>query len=91
MQLADAAMLDSLNRAIEAGELKNHQGEPVQKPVEEALVREDGKCVYLVDDGIPNMLIDERVDLYARVARRPRRSGSPPCERGPPRGSAQRA
>ncbi|MHC4938126.1 MAG: Trm112 family protein [Planctomycetota bacterium] len=63
VQLADAAMLDSLNSRIKAGELKNHQGEPVQKPVEEALVREDGKCVYLVDDGIPNMLIDERVDL----------------------------
>ena len=42
---------------------KNHQGEAISKPIEEGLVREDGKCLYLVDDGIPNMLIDERVDL----------------------------
>ena len=25
--------------------------------------REDGKCLYLIEDGIPNMLIDERIDL----------------------------
>ena len=63
VKLADAALLASLNEKIKANALKNHQGEPVAKPVDEALVREDGKCVYLVDDGIPNMLIDERVDL----------------------------
>ena len=61
--LADTAMLEGINNKITANALKNHQGELVTKTVEEALVREDGKCVYLVDDGIPNMLIDERVDL----------------------------
>jgi uncharacterized protein YbaR (Trm112 family) len=35
----------------------------VSKSVEEALVREDGKCLYVIEDGIPNMLIDERIDL----------------------------
>ena len=63
VKLADEETLASLNGRIKASELKNHQGELVSKPVEEALLREDGKCVYLVDDGIPNMLIDERVDL----------------------------
>lgn len=63
LKLADEETLAGLNGKIKASALKNHQGELVSKPVEEALVREDGKCVYLIDDGIPNMLIDERVDL----------------------------
>jgi len=63
VKLADEEMLASLNGRIRANALKNHQGQLVSRTVEEALVREDGKAVYLVDDGIPNMLIDERVDL----------------------------
>ncbi|MHC4449726.1 MAG: Trm112 family protein [Planctomycetota bacterium] len=63
LKLADEETLADLNGKIKASALKNHQGELVSKPVEEALVREDGKCAYLIDDGIPNMLIDERVDL----------------------------
>ena len=60
---ADNTLLESVNARIKAGALKNHQGEAISKPIEEGLVREDGKCLYLVEDGIPNMLIDERVDL----------------------------
>lgn len=60
---ADTTLLESVNARIKAGALKNHQGDAISKPIDEALVREDGKCLYLVDDGIPNMLIDERVDL----------------------------
>ena len=61
--LADSDLLGRLNSGIQAGALKTRHGESVAGPIDEALVREDGKCVYLVDDGIPNMLIDERVDL----------------------------
>jgi uncharacterized protein YbaR (Trm112 family) len=60
---APPELLQSLNERIKAGALRNRQGEPLRKPVEEALVREDGKCLYLVEEGIPNMLIDERIDL----------------------------
>lgn len=60
---ADNTLLESVNARIKAGSLKNHQGEAISKPIDEGLVREDGKCLYLVEDGIPNMLIDERVDL----------------------------
>ena len=63
VKLADADMLASLNNRIKAGALKNKQGGLVSGTIEEALVREDGKCAYLVEDGIPNMLIDERVEL----------------------------
>lgn len=60
---AAAEILKSLNERIRAGGLKNRQGDAVTKPIEEALVREDGRCLYIVDEGIPNMLIDERIDL----------------------------
>jgi uncharacterized protein YbaR (Trm112 family) len=63
VRMADAALLGRLNERIRAGVLRNRQGDLLTKPIEEALVREDGKCVYVIEDGIPNMLIDERIEL----------------------------
>jgi len=60
---ADEATLASLNAGVKAGTLKNRQGELVTKSITAALIREDKKCAYLVEDDIPNMLIDERIDL----------------------------
>jgi uncharacterized protein YbaR (Trm112 family) len=60
---ANPELLATLNTRIKGGGVKNHQGDTVGKAVEEGLVREDGKCLYLIEDGIPNMLIDERIDL----------------------------
>jgi uncharacterized protein YbaR (Trm112 family) len=61
--MADGDLIAGLNGRIKAGGVKNHQGNAVTEPVAEGLVREDGKCLYVIDDGIPNMLIDERIDL----------------------------
>lgn len=63
VSMAGEDLLKDLNAKIKAGTLKNRQGDTVGKAVEGVLVREDGKCAYLIDEGIPNMLIDERVDL----------------------------
>jgi len=60
---AEQSLLDEVNTRIAAGDVKTHAGEAVSSPVKEALVREDGKCLYRVDDGIPNLLVDERIDL----------------------------
>ncbi|MHC4931395.1 MAG: Trm112 family protein [Planctomycetota bacterium] len=60
---ADEELLADLNQKVKSGGLKNHAGEVVTKPIQEGLVREDGKCLYIVEDEIPNMLIDERIDL----------------------------
>jgi uncharacterized protein YbaR (Trm112 family) len=60
---ADEALLGEVNGRIKAGTLKNHSGEAVGEPIQAGLVREDGKCLYLIEDDIPNMLIDERIDL----------------------------
>jgi uncharacterized protein YbaR (Trm112 family) len=54
-----------LNAAIEAGRLRNRGGEAVAKRVEEGLIREDGRVLYVVDDGIPVMLIEESIEIGA--------------------------
>jgi len=61
--LADDSVLAALNAKIEAGSLRNRGGAKVEKPITEGLVREDGKVLYPVDDGIPVMLIEESVEL----------------------------
>ncbi len=63
VRVAEGALLATLNARIKSQTLKNRQGDAVTKAIDEALVREDGKCLYIIDDGIPNMLIDERIDL----------------------------
>jgi len=60
---AEPALLERLNARIRAGELRNRGGEAVTTPLEEGLVREDGKILYPVDDGIPVMLVEESIEL----------------------------
>lgn len=60
---ADQALLAKLNEAIRAGLIKNRGGEMVQETISEALVREDGKVLYPVREGIPVLLIDEGILL----------------------------
>jgi uncharacterized protein YbaR (Trm112 family) len=60
---ASEEILSKLAGEIEAGRLRNRGGEQVSKPIAEGLVREDGKILYPVDDGIPVMLIEESIEL----------------------------
>jgi uncharacterized protein YbaR (Trm112 family) len=60
---ASAEILERLNLEIDAGRLRNRGGDTVAKRIEEGLVREDGKILYVVDDGIPIMLIDQSIEL----------------------------
>jgi uncharacterized protein YbaR (Trm112 family) len=56
-------VLAKLNAEIEAGRLRNRGGEAVAKAISEGLIREDGKILYPVEDGIPVMLIEESIEL----------------------------
>ena len=60
---ASSEILDRLNSEISGSRLRNRGGDVVEKPIEEALLREDGKILYIVDDGIPIMLIDQSIEL----------------------------
>ena len=60
---AEALLLEELNAAIRAGDLKNRAGKKVEEPLDGGLVRRDGAFVYPVRLGIPVMLIDEAIPL----------------------------
>ena len=51
--------LDKLNDAIRSGEALFVDGEKVKDPLQEALITEDGKVVYPVQDDIP-VLLEEK-------------------------------
>ena len=56
-------LIARLNGEIEAGNLRNRGGDAVAQAIEEGLLREDGKVLYPVEDGIPVMLIEESIEL----------------------------
>jgi uncharacterized protein YbaR (Trm112 family) len=61
--LAGADVLARVNEKVRAGTLRNRGGDKVEKEIPEGLVREDGRVLYPVDDGIPVMLIEESIEL----------------------------
>lgn len=63
LRLADKELLDKVNQAVAAGELKNRAGEPVEAPLKGGLVREDSTLLYPIVDEIPVLLIDEAIPL----------------------------
>jgi len=63
VSLADGQTLEGLNARIREGKLRNRGGTVVEQELTEGLLREDGKVLYPIDDGIPVMLIDESIEL----------------------------
>ena len=55
--------LDRVNAAINSGGLKNQEGSAVTRALTEALVTDDGKRIYPVDDGIPVLLEGESISV----------------------------
>ncbi|MBS1105780.1 MAG: hypothetical protein H6Q91_1282 [Deltaproteobacteria bacterium] len=63
VRLATAPELAGVNEKIRAGTMRNRGGEAVKTELVEALIREDGRILYPVDDGIPVMLVEESIEL----------------------------
>jgi len=55
--------LDKINEAIAAGEVSTREGVRLAEPLTEALVTDDGKRIYPVDDGIPVLLESESIHM----------------------------
>ncbi len=63
LSVADAGVVADLNEKIKAGTLRNRGGDKPEKAIAEGLVREDGRVLYVVDDDIPVMLVEESIEL----------------------------
>ncbi len=63
LSLAQAGILKSINAAIEAGKLVNRDGSVLNESLREALVTDDGKTMYPINDGIPVLLEGESVAM----------------------------
>jgi uncharacterized protein YbaR (Trm112 family) len=59
--------LEKVNAAIAAGKLESHEGVKLSQPLAEALVTDDGKRVYPVDEGIPVLLEGESIHMEQLV------------------------
>lgn len=63
LRVADATVIADLNEKVAAGTLRNRGGDKVAKAITEGLIREDGRALYIVDDDIPVMLVEESIEL----------------------------
>ena len=61
LALARGDLMKSVNGAIADGKLKNRDGVVLGNLLDEALVTDDGKLLYPVNDGIPVLLESESV------------------------------
>lgn len=63
LTLADPDLLHSVNEAIRRGGVRSDDGELISEPLKEALVRNDRKFLYPIDDGIPLLVVGSRINL----------------------------
>lgn len=63
LSIAKKDELERVNAAIASGTIVNADGAAVDAPLSEALVTDDGKRLYPVDDGIPVLLEDEAISM----------------------------
>lgn len=63
LSLAKSATLHAVNNAIKSGGLSNRDGRVLDEPLAEALITDDGKVLYPVNEGIPVLLEGESVNM----------------------------
>ena len=63
LNMAGGDLLRKVNTAISSGDLNKRDGQVVSAAIREALVTDDGRILYPVNDGIPVLLEDESVML----------------------------
>ena len=56
-----ASDLSKLNAEIEQGNVSTVEGNPVQSPLQAALITEDRKVIYPVEEDIPVLLADRGI------------------------------
>jgi uncharacterized protein YbaR (Trm112 family) len=61
VRLASRTELESVNRAVAAGQLQTVAGVAISQRLDEALLTTDRKVLYRIEDGIPVMLPEEGI------------------------------
>jgi uncharacterized protein len=61
LSLADTTLVARLNDAVASGRLKSRAGQKIEKRLDGALVRADGRLIYPIIDQIPILLVDEAI------------------------------
>jgi uncharacterized protein YbaR (Trm112 family) len=61
LQPLSKADLSALNAAIATGSVQQLDGQPVKQALNEALITQDRKLIYRIDDGIPVLLAEEAI------------------------------
>jgi uncharacterized protein len=67
VSLAEAGLVEELNRKVAAGQLRNRGGEIVKEKMDSGLIRADKKYLYPIREDIPIMLIDEAIPLEGLI------------------------
>ena len=62
LERADEASLAALRRALEAGRGRRKDGQPIPS-FDGAFFAQGRRVVYLVEEGVPNFVLAERVEL----------------------------
>ena len=61
LKMIGREQLRALNAAIDRGGILTVGGDPVTRPLADALIREDGKVIYPIVDDIPVLLAEEAI------------------------------
>jgi len=63
LELATAEALDAINLRITNGEIETHGGTHLSSALESGLVTVDGCRLFQVSNDIPNLVMDDSIDL----------------------------
>ena len=63
LTLASESDLSLLRTAIQDGRATRRGGQPAEATFEGALLSQGGRVAYLIQAGIPNLLVEERLEL----------------------------
>ena len=63
LELAPNELVARTNDAIRQGKATDRSGRKIEQPIDSGLIRQDGKAVYPVRNGLPELLIEKAIQL----------------------------
>ena len=63
LKIADTALVESINKKIENGIIVTRAGDLLKTKVAALLVTVDGRRAFQINNGIPNLLLDDSFEI----------------------------